>query len=71
MKTADELLALGRCNLLELVDYCLTLQEQYSAMAQQLAQNSQNSSKPPSSDGYQKPAPKTERKKSEKQKGTA
>src|SRR3990172_1841381 len=69
MKTADELLALGRCNLLELVDYCLTLQEQYSAMAQQLAQNSQSSSKPPSSDGYQKPAPKTERKKSEKKSG--
>jgi transposase len=62
MKTADELLALGQRNLPELVDYCLILQEQ-------LAQNSQNSSKPPSSDGYQKPTPKSERQKSGKKSG--
>lgn len=62
MKTADELLALGRRNLTDLVNYCLILQEQ-------LAQNSRNSSKPPSSDGYQKPAPKTERTKTGKKSG--
>lgn len=69
MKTADELLALGRRNLTELVNYCLTLQEQCSALKGQLAQNSRNSGKPPSSDGYQKPAPKTERQKSGKKSG--
>lgn len=69
MKTADELTALGRRNLPELVDYCVTLQEQLSALSGQLAQNSRNSSKPPSSDGYQKPAPKSERKKSGKKSG--
>lgn len=69
MKTADELLALGQCNLPDLVDYCVALQEHLSSLTQQLAQNSQNSSKPPSSDGYQKPAPKSERKKSGKKSG--
>jgi transposase len=69
MKTADELHALGRRNLPELVDYCVTLQEQLSTLTGQLAQNSHNSSKPPSSDGYQKPAPKSLRKKSGKKSG--
>jgi len=40
MKTADEFLASGQRNLPESVAYCLTLQEQ-------LAQNIQNSNKPP------------------------
>jgi transposase len=69
MKTADELLALGWRNLPELVDYCVALQERLSSLAQQLAQNSRNSGKPPSLDGYQKPAPKSERKKSGKKSG--
>ena len=69
MKTSEELLTLGQRNLPELVDYCIALQEQNSALAQQIAQNSKNSSKPPSSDGYQKPVPKPERKKSGKKAG--
>jgi transposase len=69
MKTADELLSLGRRSLPELVAYTVTLQEQLSALKGTLAQNSQNSSKPPSSDGYQKPAPKTQRKKTGKKSG--
>lgn len=69
MKTAEELLSIGRRNLPELVDYCITLQEQLSALRGQLAQNSRNSSKPPSSDGYQRPQPKSGRKNSGKKSG--
>lgn len=69
MKTADELLSLGRRNLPELVNYCMTIQERLCALKEKDAQNSQNSSKPPSSDGYQKPQPKSERKKSGKKSG--
>lgn len=38
-------------------------------LSDQLAKNSSNSSKPPSADGYEKPAPKSRRKKSEKNPG--
>ena len=38
-------------------------------LEQQIAKNSSNSSKPPSSDGYQKPSPKSLRKKTGKQAG--
>jgi transposase len=38
------------------------LREQVDALKDQLAKNSHNSGKPPSSDGYQKPAPKSLRK---------
>ena len=43
--------------------------ERVNALERQLKQNSQNSSKPPSSDGYQKPAPKSLRKKSGRRSG--
>lgn len=69
MKTADELLLLGQRALPELVAYTVALQERLSALEGTIAQNSQNSGKPPSSDGYQKPVPKSQRKKSGKKSG--
>lgn len=69
MKTADELLALGKRDLKGLVSYTVRLQERLSILEQQHAQNSRNSSKPPASDGYKKPAPKAQRKKSDRKSG--
>jgi transposase len=69
VKTADELIALGMRDIHGLVAYTLELQERLSILQQQHAQNSCNSSKPPSSDGYQKPAPKTQRQRSDKKSG--
>jgi len=37
------------------------LRQDFDKMAQQAHRNSQNSSKPPSSDGYRKPPPKSQR----------
>lgn len=45
------------------------LQETIKELRRQLNQNSQNSSKPPSSDGYSKPNPKSQRQKSGKKPG--
>ena len=45
------------------------LQEIIKELRRQLGENSQNSSKPPSSDGYKKPAPKSQRKKTGKKPG--
>lgn len=71
MWTREQLLPLARSNPEALIDIILALQEQVQilqkridALEARLAQNSDNSSKPPSSDGYAKPAPKSLRKKS-------
>jgi transposase len=83
MLTRDELIVIARTNPEALVDLILALQEQnrqlqervqvleaqVQALQQQLAKNSGNSSKPPSSDGYQKPAPKSLRTSSGKKSG--
>ncbi len=45
------------------------LMERVSRLEAQANQNSQNSSKPPSSDGYRKPSPKSLRKKSDRRSG--
>jgi transposase len=47
----------------------LALVERIETLEDQLAKNSSNSGKPPSSDGYEKPAPKSRRKRSGKKSG--
>ena len=48
---------------------CQSLCKKIRALEEKVALNSHNSSKPPSSDGYQKPAPKSLRKKSDRPSG--
>jgi len=69
--TREQLLPLARSHPAALVDIILALQEhvhvlqqRVNAVESRLAQNSANSSKPPSFDGYAKPTPKSLRKKS-------
>jgi len=64
--TREELEAIALTTPLVLVDLVLSLSAQNqdllargSALEEQLAKNSRNSSKPPSTDGYAKPAPKS------------
>lgn len=52
-----------------LVDLVLDLQNRVQALEARLALNSRNSSKPPSSDGYTKPAPKSLREKTGRKPG--
>ena len=47
----------------------LELQETIKDLKRQLGQNSQNSSKPPSTDGYKKPKPRSLREKTERKAG--
>ena len=51
------------------VELFLDLMERVEVLEQQLAKNSRNSSKPPSSDGYNKPQPKSLRKKGRRKSG--
>ena len=83
MWTREQLLSLAKSRPEALVDIILALQEQVGMLQQEvrllrqkvqslearLAQNSQNSSKPPSSDGLSKPAPKSLRTKSRRRPG--
>ena len=54
---------------LRVQEQIIQLMGRVSELERQLNQNSQNSSKPPSSEGYKKPAPKSLRKKTGRKKG--
>jgi len=60
---------LSSCSKEELIALILQLCARVSELEAQLAKNSRNSSKPPSSDGYEKPKPKSQRKKSGRRSG--
>jgi transposase len=62
LKSRQDLLELGMSSLPALVDLALLWQDQVFLSQGRLAQTSRNSSKPPSTDGYTKPAPKSLRK---------
>lgn len=64
MWTVEQLNALADSQPRTLVPIVLDTQARLQALEARVAQNSNNSSKPPSSDGYTKPAPKSLRKKS-------
>jgi len=67
--TREQLQALADTRPCKLISIALKLQERVKELQARLAQNSQNSSKPPSSDGYAKPAPKSLREKSGRKSG--
>ena len=64
VKDRRGLLQLGRADLAGLVDYTLELQAENGRLRDAAAQNSSNSSRPPSTDRPEKPQPKSLRKKS-------
>ncbi len=60
----------GRTAVIALIqETFVVLAERIQILEDQLAKNSRNSGKPPSSDGYEKPAPKSRRKRSGKKSG--
>ena len=65
----QELLELIRKDPEAVVELLLDLMERVEVLEQKLAKNSRNSSKPPSSDGYHKPKPKSLRKKGRRKSG--
>jgi transposase len=67
-KSREELLAWGKANLAGLVDYALALQAEVGPLRDARAQNSSNSSRPPSTD-RERPQPKSLRKKSGRKSG--
>ena len=69
MMTREQLLEMGRQDLPALVELTLNLEQEVQKLKGQLAQNSANSSKPPSSDDYQKPSPKSQRRSSRRKTG--
>ena len=69
MKTREELFTLGRESLPALVDLSMDWQTQLEILQARVAQTSRNSSKPPSTDGYIKPAPQSLRKPSGRKSG--
>src|SRR5258708_15105827 len=69
VKDRRGLLQLGRADLAGLVDYTLELQAENGRLRDAAAQNSSNSSRPPSTDKPEKPQPKSLRKKSGRKSG--
>ena len=72
MPTYEELLAIikmQQATIEELTEKLAKAEARIAELEEQLHKDSHNSSKPPSSDGYKKPAPKSLRKKSGKKAG--